>query len=77
MNLQAEKLSLVQSILNINDRELLMELKTLIKQNEVDWFDNLSNSQKEDVLEGINDADQGRAMSHQEIVKKFGKWGMK
>jgi len=54
-----------------------MELKTLIKQNEVDWFDNLSNTQKEDVLEGINDVDQGRTMSHQEIVKKFGKWGMK
>lgn len=77
MNLQAEKLSLVQSILDINNRELLMELKTLIKQNEVDWFDNLSNSQKEDVLEGINDADQGRTMSHQKIVGKFGKWGMK
>ena len=77
MNLQAEKLSLVQSILDINNRELLMELKTLIKQNEVDWFDNLSNAQKEDVLEDINDADQGRTMSHQKIVEKFGKWGMK
>jgi len=77
MNLQAEKLEIVRMLLNTNDKALIQEVKTLFKSRETDWWDEISGEQKETILEGIAQADQGQTVSHEEAVKMFGKWGLK
>jgi len=77
MNLQAEKLEIVRMLLNTNDKTLIQEVKTLFKSREADWWDEMSGEQKETILEGIAQADQGQTVSHEEAVKLFGKWGLK
>jgi len=77
MNLQAEKLEIVRMLLNTNDKTLIQEVKTLFKSREADWWDEMSGEQKETILEGIAQADQGQTVSHEEAVKMFGKWGLK
>lgn len=77
MNLQAEKLEIVRMLLNTNDKTLIQEVKTLFKSREADWWDEMSREQKEIILEGIAQADQGQTVPHEEAVKMFGQWGLK
>jgi predicted transcriptional regulator len=48
-----------------------------IANNKTDWFDELSESQQHDVLEGTAEADRGEVFTHGEVIKIFEKWGLK
>jgi len=77
MNIQSEKLDILQTIINTNDERLILDVKEFLSNRKTDWFDELSNEQQNDVLEGIAEADRGETISHAEAVKLFGKWGLK
>jgi predicted transcriptional regulator len=77
MSLQAEKLDILQTILNTDDAELISDVKALLYDRKGDWFDELNEDQQKDVLEGIAQADSGKTVSHAEVVKLFEKWGLK
>lgn len=77
MDLRAEKLNILQTIMNTNDEGLIMDVKALLFDRKGDWFDELSDEQQKDVLEGLAEADRGETISHAEVVKIFGKWGLK
>jgi hypothetical protein len=77
MNIQAEKLSLLQTIMETNDAGLIMDVKSFLTSRKQDWFDELSDDQKNDVLTGLAEADRGETISHDEVVKLFSKWGLK
>ncbi|MDN3583898.1 hypothetical protein [Mucilaginibacter flavus] len=63
MNIQAKKLNISQVIITSN--------------RESNWVDSLSENQQKDVLEGLDQADRGEVVPHEEAVKLFGKWGLK
>ncbi len=77
MDLQAEKLSILQTIVNSNDDGLIMDVKAFLSSRKIDWFDELGEEQQKDVLEGLAEADRGETVAHSEAVKLFGKWGLK
>ncbi|WP_257666556.1 hypothetical protein [Parapedobacter tibetensis] len=77
MNVEATKLDIVQTIVNSTDAGLLTELQQFLKSRETDWFDQLLQFQQQDVIDGIAEADRGETIPHKEVVKRFGKWGMK
>ena len=77
MDIQAEKLNLLQTIMNTDDAGLIMDVKSFLTSRKKDWFDELSDIQKNDVMIGLSEADRGETMSHAEVVKLFGKWGLK
>ena len=77
MDIQAEKLNLLQTIINTNDEELIMYLKMSLSNRKADWFEELSEEQQKDILEGLAEADRGETIPHSEVVKLFGKWGLK
>ncbi|SDP98693.1 hypothetical protein SAMN05428975_4767 [Mucilaginibacter sp. OK268] len=77
MDIQAEKLNLLQTILNSNDEGLIMDVKAFLSGRKADWFDELGTEQQKDILEGISEADRGETVPHAEVVKLFGKWGLK
>jgi len=77
MNLQAEKLSLSKLILNTDDEGLIMDIRAILLNRKTDWFDELNNEQQADVMEGLAEADRGEVVPHSEVVKLFGKWGLK
>jgi hypothetical protein len=77
MNIQAEKLNLLQTIMNTNDEGLIMDVKAFLSGRKADWFDELSDEQQKDVMEGLAKADRGETVPHAEVVKLFGKWGLK
>lgn len=77
MDLQAEKLSLLQTIMNTKDESLIMDIKALLSGRKADWYEELNDEQQKDILEGIAEADRGETMSHAEVVKLFERWGLK
>jgi len=77
MDLQAEKLNILQTIINTDDEGLIMDVKAMLSGRKADWFDELGSEQQNDVLEGLAEADRGETVPHSEVVKLFGKWGLK
>jgi len=77
MDLQAEKLNILQTIMSINDEGLIMDVKAFLSDRKKDWFDELSEEQKGDVIEGLKQADNGESIPHADVIKLFGKWGLK
>lgn len=72
MDLQAEKLKLVQAVLNIDDISLIKEVGNLLKSKSHDWFDDLSDDQQQSVMRGIEQADRGETITHEEAMAKLG-----
>jgi len=72
MDLQAEKLSLVQAVLDIEDISLIKEIKGLLKSRTHDWFDDLSEDQQQSVLRGLEQADRGETITHEEAIARLG-----
>lgn len=72
MNIQAEKLNILQQIINSDDVSLIKEIKSLISNRDIDWFDGLSKSQQNDVSEGIHQLDNGNVFTHEQAKSKFG-----
>ncbi|MFI5159706.1 MAG: hypothetical protein ACHQHN_00445 [Sphingobacteriales bacterium] len=77
MDIQAEKLNLLQTIMETNDAGLIMDVKSLLTSRKDDWFDELSSDQKNDILTGLAEADRGETVSHDDVVKLFAKWGLR
>lgn len=72
MDIQSEKLSVLQQIINSDDISLIKDIKTLISTRDLDWFDGLSKAQRADVMEGIAQLDKGDVFSHEDAKKRFG-----
>lgn len=72
MNIQAEKLSVLQQIINTDDANLIREIKSLLTSRDLDWFDGLNKVQQGDVMEGISQLDSGDVFSHEDAKKRFG-----
>jgi hypothetical protein len=72
MDLQAEKLKLVQAVLNIEDIGLIREVENLFETRHRDWFDDLSDEQQQSVLRGLEQADRGEGISHEEAIARLG-----
>ena len=72
MDLHAEKLKLVQAVLDIQDIGILKEVKKILKPHTRDWFEELTSDQKESVLRGLEQADKGETISHNEAIVRLG-----
>lgn len=71
MNLKAEKLSVLEQTINTNDFSLIRDIKSLLKNRDLDWFEGLNEIQKKDVEEGVSQLDKGEFLGHDEVKKKF------
>lgn len=71
MKLQAQKLELVQLILNTNQPNLLERVSKILKQEkEIDWWDELPLSIQQAIKEGIKEAEQGKTVSNADVMKE-------
>jgi hypothetical protein len=72
MNIQAEKLELVRMILDTDNPRILASIKGLFKitENE-DFWDNLPQFQKEEILKGIEEIENGETLDYKEFIKKY------
>ncbi|MBK7174363.1 MAG: hypothetical protein IPH84_14280 [Bacteroidales bacterium] len=77
MNLSAEKLEIIQKIIDIQDNDLISLIKSIISSpgaSKADWWDNISQSERDSINRGLEDLNNGNVYSHDQIRSKYEKW---
>jgi len=71
MNLQTKKLELVQMILNTEKPSVLAKVEAVFKKEKgVDWWDEISDTERAAIEEGLAEADRGELIPHEEVMEK-------
>lgn len=71
MNIQAEKLELVRMILDTDNPSILSSIKRIFESyKNIDFWDSLQESQKEEILKGIEEVENGETVDYEEFMKK-------
>ncbi len=72
MNIQAEKLELVRLILDTNNPNILNSIKGLFTKSKItDFWDTLSQEQKADIQDGINEIEMNETIEYNDFVKEY------
>ncbi|MFN0189757.1 MAG: hypothetical protein ACKVQV_13735 [Bacteroidia bacterium] len=75
MDIHAEKLKLIEWLLSLNDKGVIEKLN-VFKDNfssSQDWWETLSEAQRESIEKGLKDIEDGKVISHKDVMKKYGR----
>jgi hypothetical protein len=71
MNIQTEKLEILKMIIETNSPSILESIKSIfVKSPETDFWESFSYDQKEDILQGIREIDNGEIVDYSELMVK-------
>jgi len=73
MDMQAEKLGLIQWLAQLTDESMIARIKALRNEN-ADWWDTITVEEKAEIEVGLLQADKGEVKPHLEIREKYEKW---
>ena len=74
MNIQTEKLEIMKMILETENPGILESIrKIFIKETQADFWETLTESQKQEIREGMNEADSGEVIDFEYFTKKYHK----
>lgn len=71
MSLQSEKLHLIEWLINVKDARVIKEFISLKNKKESDWWDELSQEQKEDIEAGLADLDSGKKREFKKVLDRL------
>jgi hypothetical protein len=74
MDLEARKYQFIQKLVKVEDERILEKLELVLKANQNDWFDELSELEKNEIQIGLDQAEKGEFTSHEDVMKRFSKW---
>ncbi|HRN28060.1 MAG TPA: hypothetical protein PL018_15985 [Ignavibacteriaceae bacterium] len=75
MNLDSEKIKIIDWIANLADESMIAKIKLLKDHpNETDWWDEISEAEKVSIERGLEDIKAGRVIDHSEVKKLYEKW---
>ena len=72
MNIQAEKIEIMKMILDTDNLSILESVKNIFKKNTTaDFWETLSQEQKEDIMQGIKDIENGDIVDYEDFIKQY------
>jgi hypothetical protein len=73
MNIQAEKLGLIEWLSKLNDISIIEKLKAIKDDysKSKDWWDTLNKEELESIERGLKDLDEGKIHSHETARKVY------
>ena len=74
LNIQTKKIELIQWLSTIEDLSVINKLIDLKKQENKDWWNSISDAEKQSVEKGLQDAEAGKLNSHSKAKNLYGKW---
>ncbi|CAD0008604.1 MULTISPECIES: hypothetical protein [Flavobacterium] len=74
LNIQNKKLELIQWLSTLEDSTIIEKIIALRNNESKDWWDSISESEKESIEQGLNDANSGKLSSHSSARKLYEKW---
>lgn len=73
LNIQNKKLELIQWLSTIEDLAVINKIFE-IKKEKSDWWDEISDKEKESIEKGLKDADEGKLNPHSKAQSLYEKW---
>ena len=74
MNIETTKLELMHLLLQTQQKSLLVKLKKVFEEEQIDWFNEMSLEEQQELKKGIDQADNQEFISHKKVMKSFDKW---
>ena len=74
MDIQAEKIRLIEWLAGLNDTKTLSEFISFKMKKEVDGWEEISAGERKEIEEGLRQADNGELIPHEEVMSKYKKW---
>lgn len=73
MNIQVEKLGLIDWILQIKDASVIQKLNVIKEENSksLDWWDTLNKEEIESIERGLENIKEGKVHSHESAKKLY------
>ena len=69
-----QKLELIQWLSTIEDFSIIEKIMDLRKKETADWWNSISESEKQSIELGLKDAEFGRLNSHSKARELYEKW---
>ena len=77
MDIQAEKLNLIKWLAEVNEPSVIESFIELRNKQDLDWWDQISDEERDEIDAGLAEADRGETIPHEEFLKNFDKWRTK
>ena len=76
MNTQTlnKKIELIKWLSTLEDHSIIEKLLKFKKEETKDWWDSISEGEKESIEKGISDADNNKLEPHSNVRKIYEKW---
>lgn len=71
MDIQTRKIALVKAILSIDNNEVLQNIADFMRSKEVDFWNELSAVEQEEIKTGIDQLDKGKRVSLESVLEKI------
>ncbi|KAF2339851.1 MULTISPECIES: hypothetical protein [Flavobacterium] len=71
MDIQLEKREAMEMLKETNDPTLIMAIAKLLRKNKKDWWDDLTDQQKEDIAQSELEFERGEFTSYEDVMKKY------
>ena len=71
MDIQSTKIELVKTILAIENSELIQRVADFINKEKIDFWNELSASEQNEIRKGIDDLNKGKRVSYDSFLKKI------
>jgi hypothetical protein len=74
MGLEAIKLELIEWLTKLDDQDTINYLKVVkdSSSDKKDWWQSLTEDQKQGIMRGLQDIEAGRVIDHDEVKKRYG-----
>ncbi len=71
MDIQLEKRKVMNMLEGIEDPAIIKAVKKLLTKKKKDWWDDLSNEQKEDIAQSELEFERGEFTNFEDVMKKY------
>jgi hypothetical protein len=74
INIQNAKIELIQWLTTIEDSDIIQKIIELKKKETKDWWNSITESERNSIELGIKDGDKGKLKPNSEAQEIYGKW---
>lgn len=72
MDLSVEKLELIKMLEKTQNPSVLKAVRMIFQKEEKDWYESLPNKAKDGIEAGLEDIENGRIVSYDQVKDKLG-----
>jgi len=74
VNIQNAKIELIQWLTTLDDKVIIEKIMEFKKSKTKDWWEEITEAEKNSIEKGIKDAEQGKLNPQSEAHKVYEKW---